>query len=1388
MNSKSTVNTFKSYPTQYKPKPMASRFIDKFVSAPDKVPDENLVMQLFGIAASGNFSEINNFIITNNMILTVLDDQDNSLLHSVLSNTTLDQYEKEDIATILINKGVSVSGYNKNNVTPMHLAAKHQLVNIIKLLHEKGASINNRDNNGMTPAHYAMRPQNTTCIDKHNEIDKLIPDGDIRLDDEDNKNTKNILNFVKSFLTTNLNAEALNAKALLTNLKRTLLDINVNSYPDVMKYLDDMRAEINKKIASGASADVVSSQEIQRCTKTIQDELNKRLNANSSEDIATWAPDDAKEILLLPYINISDGLLPLKENIRKELIDRTKEYSDIETAITAEIATLSGRVAVGVAAGVFPVTNVAYANFDIFNNTVFTSNTVNVILDKYSSDVKLVHNTYIPDIKAYLNTINNNLQITPTFIADFRTKYYELLGICMILANFRTLYDDHVLGTGVADPTIINTIYNRMQSLLRCHNKVIDLANKISGYTYINKYFNNELNDFDAATRDTIDDLKDQLVTRINHVPTLPEISGLMQLVDRTSNVNTANSFLQLYGIKQLPRTQPMTYTNSTTNLVSRDAINPRLGYFGGTGFSAVPNIEKLFTDDTTQYVSLGIETTYVTTPDMYNYMAHERIMKSGTNINRNTHDIVFPIISSVLEPYTRLVKYSITRLILTDIYGKLNTNANLKAVVDNINQQMGTDNNNKIVMNIINQLIKKLFSRFTTNITGITAKHIVNYYYKNKMHEASTQQYVEKHIDRHLPKVDLIINEQSYGDLFEDIKDDVNKILNNLIIETPDNKMFNQIISNFKDYERNNQHKLTNDISGDICFEIDTDAVKTLIECGADFSIKDVEGNIPLNYAIDMGHVELVKTVLTSRLTINTQNTLGETPIEYITNKIQAGLSNLDMDKLLKRATKNLDTDIMEKSKYPRILDRSSYILKFVVYLLNHQLTNMELYHFNPDKNYSWTFNDHTSLYKVLDITDTGIPLVNRAGQNDEIDINKGVERLIEKNNQTMQKITDSITGMENELINLETYKNSLAGTDITSTQKKAQLTEYIRLLDIEISADKLTKDSLNTDIINLTAQLANKPAAGSTSNSHIVISKLQSYLKRSSSYKETHKSIVKLYEGMFMNINSGNTKSIKTDINSYYALWESLLSDTTNIYNDSTQLPLLCIQHFQTDLRGTPMQDLDIISKFWTHVLNRQIKDYFELPRSYEKQNYLLDAIVKIYAHVMEHTICTNYYVVLLKLVLNFVTTKNSNKLESNIQSRKKIINDTMNLILLDDNNENALLNYVMYKLPDMVVRSKLNISKHNKDPIKRTNTSKLLNDAVDIIVNNKGTTITNDDKLIKNIREYIVPYFVEYFDAYISESQNIVNKYLRHISNVSRDMEIYMLIKARSDEEHI
>jgi hypothetical protein len=283
-------------------------------------------------------------------------------------------------------------------------------------------------------------------------------------------------------------------------------------------------------------------------------------------------------------------------------------------------------------------------------------------------------------------------------------------------------------------------------------------------------------------------------------------------------------------------------------------------------------------------------------------------------------------------------------------------------------------------------------------------------------------------------------------------------------------------------------------------------------------------------------------------------------------------------MTKLLKHATKNLDTDIIEKSKYPRILDRSSHILKFVIYLLNHQLTNMELYHFNPDKNYSWTFNDHTSLYNVLEIKDTGIPLVNRIQQNNDIDINKGVNRLIEKNKQAMQKITDSITGMENERKNLEAYKNSLTGTDIISQQKKAQLNEYIKLLNIAISENTSTENFLNLQITDLENKKSASPIT-TLSNSYIIISKLQSYLKTQTSYTETHKSIVKLYEGMFNKINYSKPTSINADINSYYALWESLLSNTENIYNDSTQLPLLCIQHFQTDLHNIPMEDLDVI-----------------------------------------------------------------------------------------------------------------------------------------------------------------------------------------------------------------
>ena len=107
-------------------------------------------------------------------------------------------------------------------------------------------------------------------------------------------------------------------------------------------------------------------------------------------------------------------------------------------------------------------------------------------------------------------------------------------------------------------------------------------------------------------------------------------------------------------------------------------------------------------------------------------------------------------------------------------------------------------------------------------------------------------------------------------------------------------------------------------------------------------------------------------------------------------------------------------------------------------------------------------------------------------------------------------------------------------------------------------------------------------------------------------------------------------------------------------------------------------------------------------------------------------------------------------------------------------------------METLTDLLVRSVLNIPKHQKDPIKSTNTAKLLNGAVDIILSNTGVTLDRKDQVIINIEKFIIPYFADYFSEYIKESHNIVNNYLKYIHSFAQDMEIYTIIDEKYRKE--
>lgn len=132
---------------------------------PERKIDEATIQRLFLLVDNGEFSEIKKFMSANTVSLSVQNEMQESLLHVVInSENIVTEEEKLLIVKYLTGRGAKVNAYDKNNMTPLHLAAKKQYPQIVKYLLDHGADPNFEDNRKMTPLHYAIQGNIQPCV------------------------------------------------------------------------------------------------------------------------------------------------------------------------------------------------------------------------------------------------------------------------------------------------------------------------------------------------------------------------------------------------------------------------------------------------------------------------------------------------------------------------------------------------------------------------------------------------------------------------------------------------------------------------------------------------------------------------------------------------------------------------------------------------------------------------------------------------------------------------------------------------------------------------------------------------------------------------------------------------------------------------------------------------------------------------------------------------------------------------------------------------------------------------------------------------------------------------------------------------------------------------
>ena len=309
---------------------------------PFKTVNENGISQLFVSVLTNDYINIKRVLSDFNIALNVRNDDGQTLIHAVLNNqsTMLEDEEKYELVKFLIDHGTSVSSYDKNNVTPLHLAAKYQYSNIVKLLLENGADPNPVDSQGMNPLHYASQANIVNCEPKK-KVDSLIPKPEKKTQDNerlslDNERLRNLaINIIDILHTPNFIKYIIHIKKSLENIPQL--------FPKEIEQLKiDMNQEISKIFLDKTLDDKQKAGKIKNKTMEFVTNLNKTIQNKLGESLRTidihprendgWSPNMQKDTT-----DLFTKILPIKkvENIGDEL--NKKFYTDFQTFFSKEL-------------------------------------------------------------------------------------------------------------------------------------------------------------------------------------------------------------------------------------------------------------------------------------------------------------------------------------------------------------------------------------------------------------------------------------------------------------------------------------------------------------------------------------------------------------------------------------------------------------------------------------------------------------------------------------------------------------------------------------------------------------------------------------------------------------------------------------------------------------------------------------------------------------------------------------------------------------------------------------------------------------------------------------------------------------------------------------------
>lgn len=538
-------------------------------------------------------------------------------------------------------------------------------------------------------------------------------------------------------------------------------------------------------------------------------------------------------------------------------------------------------------------------------------------------------------------------------------------------------------------------------------------------------------------------------------------------------------------------------------------------------------------------------------------------------------------------------------------------------------------------------------------------------------------------------------------------------------------------------------------------CYEINTKIIPRLIS-NSNINSKNSDGNTPLHLAVEMRYPLLVDILLKNGAK-PFKNLRGLTPQDMVLDMFNHHNKYTDGNNIV--TSINEFVYIFNDLLYTRLSDDKygNNIIKNINLAIPLQLVMYNHMFFIYLKNYRYGFSyelrqDFENLIKkyISISTDTytypfDIFIINDinklsylVSEDDEVtrannNYNNHNSRDVKRMNKQMSMIVTQINGLKNEYVNTQDAEQKTMLRDLYTALENERI-------NIEAKISALVKPVTNNDL---------------------PLSYLETYQDNvNNMIKSINRgyTLIEFYENSFSKI--GNTK------NFYLKLWE---------------------QYLQKDLTDAPSMLFSLNSKLLEKILDHDkpvksdikvMVDLYEHVKNYienKNPNGSLDDDPLLVEEVSQIIYLINLIITpaIRSIILAHVVSGLQEMNTLNVLSTDET--EVVRSILDTKFNGNTIDTFLSNVLPSMAVKFFTQIYNNDYDTDRRIlSSSDLFLPIIQIIKANRMTVLNDDSILIKNIREYLIPFMVNTYQSFIHHIRLSIYAYERYLLNT------YQLLK--------